>query len=84
LHISEVFFKIKSSNFLEWGGVITAISYSLLIALNIGAELIGFSLLFISAVLIALWSLKGNHKGILILQLFYATAAILGFFRWLS
>ena len=75
---------MKSSNFLEWGGVITAISYTLLIALNIGAELIGFSLLFISAFLIALWSFKGNHKGILILQLFYATAAILGFFRWLS
>ena len=75
---------MKSSDFLEWGGVITAILYTLLIALNIGAELIGFSLLFISAVLIALWSLKGNHKGILILQLFYVTAAILGFFRWLS
>ena len=75
---------MKSSDFLEWGGVITAISYTLLIALNIGAELIGFSLLFISAVLIALWSFKGNHKGILILQLFYATAAMLGFFRWLS
>ena len=75
---------MKSSNFLEWGGVITAISYSLLIALNIGAELIGFLLLFISAVLIALWSFKENHKGILILQLFYASAAILGFFRWLN
>ena len=75
---------MKSSDFLEWGGVITAILYTLLIALNIGAELIGFSLLFISAVLIALWSFKGNHKGILILQLFYAAAALLGFFRWLS
>ena len=75
---------MKSSDFLEWGGVITAILYTLLIALNIGAELIGFSLLFILAVLITLWSFKGNHKGILILQLFYATAAILGFFRWLS
>ena len=61
---------MKSSDFLEWGGVITAILYTLLIALNIGAELIGFSLLFISAVLIVLWSFKGNHKGILILQLF--------------
>ena len=75
---------MKSSDFLEWGGVITAISYSLLIALNIGAELIVFSLLYVSSVLIVLWSFKGNHKGILILQLFYATAAILGFFRWLS
>jgi nicotinamide riboside transporter PnuC len=75
---------MKSSDFLEWGGVITAISYTILIALNVGAELIAFSLLFISAILIALWSFRGNHKGILILQLFYATAAILGFFRWLS
>ena len=75
---------MKSSVFLEWGGVVTAIAYTLLIALNIGAELFGFSLLFVSAILIALWSFKGNHKGILILQLFYATAAILGFFRWLS
>ena len=75
---------MKSSIFLEWGGVITAILYTLLLALNIGAELFGFSLLFISAVLIGLWSFKGKHKGILILQLFYATAAILGFFRWLS
>jgi nicotinamide riboside transporter PnuC len=75
---------MKSSDFLEWVGVITAISYTILIALNVGAELIAFSLLFISAILIALWSFRGNHKGILILQLFYATAAILGFFRWLS
>ena len=75
---------MKSSDFLEWGGVITAISYTILIALNVGAELIAFSLLFISAILIALWSFRGNHKGILILQLFYASAAILGFFRWLS
>ena len=75
---------MKSSNFLEWSGVITAILYTLLIALNIGAELVGFFLLFISAILIALWSFKGRHKGILILQLFYASAAILGFFRWLN
>jgi len=75
---------MKSSKYLEWGGVITAISYTLLIAFNIGAELIAFSLLFISALLIGLWSLNGNHRGILILQLFYATAAILGFIRWLG
>ena len=76
--------KINTSKLLEWGGVITAILYTLLIAFNIGAELIGFSFLFISAVLIGLWSFKGNHRGILILQLFYITAAILGFIRWLN
>ena len=76
--------RINTLKILEWGGVTTAILYSLLVAFNIGAEFIGFTLLLISAIFIGLWAFKGNHKGILILQLFYATAAILGFFRWLS
>ena len=67
---------------MEWGGVITAILYSFLIALNINAEFIGFSLLFTSAILLAIWSFIGRHKGILILQLFYAIAAIIGIIRW--
>ena len=74
--------KINTSKLLEWGGVFTAILYSLLIALNIDLEFLGFSLLLFSAFLIGMWSIKGNHKGILILQLFYAIAAIIGMFRW--
>ena len=66
----------------EWIGVLLAIIYSLLISFNIGAEFIGFSLLLISAILIALWSFFGKHKGILILQLFYAIAALIGMIRW--
>ena len=38
--------KIKA---LEWFGVITAISYSMMVALNVGVEFIGFLLLLISA-----------------------------------
>ena len=53
------------NNKLEWCGVITAILYSLLVALNIGAEFFAFFLLLISAILIGLWSFNGNHKGIL-------------------
>ena len=68
--------------FLEWSRVIIAIIYSLLVAFNIGAEFIGFTLLFISAILIGIWSYLGNHKGILFLQLFYATAGIIGMIRW--
>ena len=68
--------------FLEWSGVIIAIIYSLLVAFNIGAEFIGFTFLFISAILIGIWSYLGNHKGILFLQLFYATAGIIGMIRW--
>ena len=70
------------NNKLEWCGVITAILYSLLVALNIGAEFFAFFLLLISAILIGLWSFNGNHKGILFLQLFYASAGIIGMIRW--
>ena len=68
--------------FLEWAGVITAILYSLFVALNIGLEFLGFSLLLISAILIGIWAYKLNHKGILLLQAFYASAGIIGMFRW--
>ena len=74
----------SKSKILEWGGVITAIAYSLLIAINIGAEFIGFMLLLISAILIGLWSYFGKHKGILLLQVFYASAGILGMIRWFN
>ena len=76
--------KINTSKFLEWGGVITAILYSILIALNIDLEILAFSLLFLSAFLIGIWSYIGNYKGILIMQLFYSIAAIIGMIRWLG
>ncbi|MDB2371868.1 hypothetical protein N9W28_05290, partial [Alphaproteobacteria bacterium] len=53
---------------LEWFGVITAIVYSLLVAFNIGAEFIGFTLLLISAIAIGVWAYLGKHQGILFLQ----------------
>jgi hypothetical protein len=56
--------KINTSKLIEWGGVITAILSTLIIAFNIGAELIGFLLLFISAILITLWFFFGKHNGI--------------------
>ena len=67
---------------LEWLGVITAIIYSLLVALNIGAEFLGFVLLLISAILIGLWAYFGKHRGIILLQILYATAGIIGMIRW--
>lgn len=67
---------------LEWFGVLTAIVYSLLVAFNIGAEFIGFTLLLISAIAIGSWAYLGKHKGILFLQFFYASAGIIGMFRW--
>ena len=61
---------MKIGKVLEWSGVITAIVYSLLVAMNIGAEFLGFTLLLISAILIGIWAFIGKHNGILLLQLF--------------
>ncbi len=70
------------SKFFEWFGVATAIVYSLLVASNTGLEFIGFTLLFISAISIGAWAYLGKHRGILFLQFFYATAGIIGMWRW--
>ena len=73
---------IRKKKVLEWLGVITAVIYSLLIAFNIGLEFIGFNLLLLSAILLGVWAFICNHKGILLLQIFYASAALIGMFRW--
>ena len=73
---------LSKSRFFEWLGVITAIFYSLLVAANIGAEFIGFTLLLASSAFIGIWAFLGKHKGILFLQFFYATAGIIGMIRW--
>jgi len=73
---------MNKSKTLEWFGVITAIIYSLLVAFNIGAEFVGFTLLLVSAIAIGMWAHLGKHKGILFLQFFYASAGIIGMIRW--
>jgi hypothetical protein len=70
------------SKALEWFGVVTAIIYSMLVALNIGIEFVGFLLLLISALAIGYWAYLGKHRGILLLQFFYASAGIIGMVRW--
>jgi hypothetical protein len=74
--------KVTKVRIFEWLGVITAIIYSLLVAANIGAEFIGFTLLLISSALIGTWAYLGKHRGILFLQFFYATAGVIGMIRW--
>ena len=68
--------------YLEWFGVLTAIAYSLCVAANIGLEFLGFVLLFVSSVSIGLWAYSGGHRGILMLQFFYAAAGLIGIVRW--
>jgi hypothetical protein len=74
--------KMLNDKFLEWFGVLTAIAYSMLVASNTGNEVIGFSLLFVSAVSIGVWAFLCKHYGILLLQFFYSTAGIIGVLRW--
>ena len=73
---------MMKSKALEWFGVITAIIYSMMVALNIGVEFVGFLLLLISAISIGYWAHLGQHRGILFLQFFYATAGVIGMVRW--
>ena len=77
---------IKEKNYyiFEWLGVITAIFYSVFVALNLGLEVIGFFLLLVSAISIGVWDYLNRHRGILLLQFFYSSAAIIGLFRWWS
>ena len=70
------------SKVLEWFGVVTAIIYSMMVALNIGIEFVGFLLLLTSAISIGYWAYLGKHRGILFLQFFYAAAGIIGMVRW--
>ena len=74
---------MRIKKILEWFGVLTAITYSMLVASNTGYEVLGFALLFISALSIGLWALMCKHYGILLLQFFYATAGVIGVMRWL-
>ena len=69
------------SKALEWFGVVTAILYSMLVALNIGVEFMGFLLLLISSFSIGYWAYLGRHKGILFLQFFTRQQELL---EWLG
>lgn len=73
---------MSTQKIFEWLGVATAIIYSLLVASNTGLEFLGFALLLTSSALIGIWAFRGKHKGILLLQFFYATAGIIGMIRW--
>lgn len=74
--------KRKLTSVFEITGSILAMAYALLIASNIGAEMIGFSLLLVSSGLFAGWAVIDRRWTFLLLQLFYATSAVIGLIRW--
>ncbi|MDU8928546.1 hypothetical protein RXV86_14235 [Alisedimentitalea sp. MJ-SS2] len=72
----------KLTVLFEITGSVMAMVYAMLIASNIGAEMIGFTLLLISSGLFAGWAVIDRRWTFLLLQLFYATSAIIGLVRW--
>ena len=68
--------------FFETTGSVLAIVYALLIASNTGNELLGFSLLLLSAALFSGWAVIDRRWAFLSLQFFYALSAVIGLIRW--
>lgn len=66
----------------EVAGSGLAMVYALLIASNTGNEILGFSLLLISALLFAGWGFLDKRWAFFALQFFYAASAIIGLIRW--
>jgi len=75
-------FKKRIINVCEFTGSILAMVYALLIASNTGNEILGFSLLLISAILFAIWGYMDKRWAFFALQFFYASSALIGLFRW--
>ncbi len=63
-------------------GSALAMVYAMSIAMNVGAEVIGFSLLLISSGLFAGWAVLDRRWTFLLLQVFYAMSAVIGLVRW--
>lgn len=74
--------KAKWITVFETTGSALAIAYAMLIASNTGNEVLGFTLLFISAALFAGWAVIDKRWAFLVLQFFYIASAIIGLVRW--
>ena len=70
--------KRKITNICELSGSVLAMVYALLIASNTGNEILGFSLLLISAILFAIWGYMDKRWAFFALQFFYASSALIG------
>lgn len=74
--------KNKLISFFEISGSVLAMIYALLIASNTGNEILGFTLLLVSALLFAAWAVIDKRWAFLCLQFFYIVSAIIGLIRW--
>ena len=74
--------KERLISIFEISGSVLAMIYALLIASNTGNEILGFTLLLLSALLFAGWGFIDKRWTFLALQFFYAASAIIGLIRW--
>ena len=74
--------KNKLTTLFEFTGSALAILYAVLIASNTGNEILGFTLLLLSALLFAGWAIIDKRWSFLVLQFFYVVTAIIGLIRW--
>ncbi|MEM9276978.1 MAG: hypothetical protein AAGA76_00230, partial [Pseudomonadota bacterium] len=65
----------------ETTGSMLGIAYAMLIASNTGSEILGFTLLLISALLFSGWAVMDKRWAFLLLQFFYIASAIIGLVR---
>jgi hypothetical protein len=74
--------KEKIISVCEITGSVLAMVYALLIASNTGNEILGFTLLLLSALLFAGWGFIDKRWAFFALQFFYAASAVIGLIRW--
>jgi len=72
----------KLTSVFEVIGSVLAMIYAMSIAMNVGAEILGFSLLLVSSALFAGWAILDRRWTFLLLQGFYAASAVIGLIRW--
>ena len=63
-------------------GSVLAMIYAMSIAVNVGAETLGFSLLLVSSALLTLRPNGLTRWTFLLLQGFYSASAVIGLIRW--
>ena len=72
----------KLTSLFEVIGSILAMVYAMSIAMNIGAEMLGFSLLLVSSGAVYRMAYFRPALDVPIAPVFYATSAIIGLIRW--
>ena len=82
INLENTMEKQKLISIFEISGSVLAMAYAMLIASNTGYEILGFSLLLISALLFAAWGVLDRRWAFLLLQVFYAVSAIIELIRW--